>query len=100
MHNDAATQEIKLLDQVLRVQCPPARAQELRQCAHLVDGKLQEIRNNSKTMPIERIALLAALNIAQELITEQHQREQYIETMGAQIRELQQQVSKILNKEE
>lgn len=95
MHNETLTQEIKLLDQILRVQCAPARVQELKQCAHLVDTKLHEVREAGKTLGLERIALLTALNLAQELINEQRQREQYLEAMGAQLNELQQQLEKL-----
>ncbi len=57
---------VHILDREYRVSCPPEERADLLQAAALVDAKMREIRGQSKILGIERVAVLAALNIAHE----------------------------------
>jgi len=63
------TLEIKLLDRELRVACPEDERGELLDAVAYLDKKLREIRDAGKIASVERIALMAALNIAHELLS-------------------------------
>lgn len=57
---------IKVLDRDYTVGCPPERIDSLRAAAALLDAQMREIQGGSKTASLERVAVLAALNIAHD----------------------------------
>lgn len=63
------TLDIKLLDRELRVACPEEERGELLDAVAYLDKKMREIRDSGKIASVERIALMAALNITHELLT-------------------------------
>ncbi|MEO7621455.1 MAG: cell division protein ZapA [Gallionella sp.] len=63
------TLEIKLLDRDLRVACPDEERGELLDAVAFLDKRMREIRDAGKIASIERIALMAALNITHELLS-------------------------------
>ncbi len=65
----AATQEkVRLLDKDYAVTCPPEEREALLDSARLLDSKMREIRDSGKIIGTERIAVMAALNLAHELL--------------------------------
>lgn len=68
MTNTTKTLEIKLLDRELRVACPEEERGELLDAVAFLDKRMREIRDAGKIASVERIALMAALNITHELL--------------------------------
>ena len=60
---------VKILDREFRVACPPDEKAELLDAVTYLDQKMREIRDAGKIASIERIAIMAALNITHELLT-------------------------------
>jgi len=69
MSSTPQTLDIKLLDRELRVACPEEEREDLLDAVAFLDRKMREIRDTGKVASIERIALMAALNISHELLT-------------------------------
>ncbi len=63
------TLDIKILDRELRVACPEEERAELLDAVAYLDKRMREIRDAGKVTSVERIAIMAALNIAHELLT-------------------------------
>ena len=63
------TLEVTILDRPLRVACPEDERAELLDAVAYLDKKMREIRDTGKVTSVERIAIMAALNIAHELLT-------------------------------
>ena len=61
--------EVTLLGRNYRVTCAPGERESLLQAVAYLDGKLNEIKKNSKVTGTERVAVMAALNIAHELLS-------------------------------
>jgi cell division protein ZapA len=68
MNDTTKTLEIKLLDRELRVACPEEERGELLDAVAFLDKRMREIRAAGKIASVERIALMAALNITHELL--------------------------------
>lgn len=67
--SDAAkTIEVTLLGRTYRVACADGERDALMQAVAYLDGKMNDIRKNGKVMGAERIAVMAALNVAHELL--------------------------------
>lgn len=59
---------IRVLDKDYQVACPVDQREALLDSAKLLDEKMREIRNNSKMVGTDRVAVMAALNIAHDLL--------------------------------
>ncbi|MCQ4348807.1 cell division protein ZapA [Pseudomonas stutzeri] len=66
--NQTQTVTVQILDKEYPIACPPQQRANLESAARYVDGKMREIRNSGKVIGADRIAVLAALNIAHELL--------------------------------
>lgn len=69
MNGTTKTLDVKILDRELRVACPEDERGELLDAVAYLDKKMREIRDTGKVASVERIALMAALNITHELLT-------------------------------
>ncbi|MFA6202119.1 MAG: cell division protein ZapA [Gallionella sp.] len=61
--------DVKILDRELRVACPEDEREALLSAVAYLDKKMTEIRDAGKIVNVERIAIMAALNIAHELLS-------------------------------
>ena len=68
MSTPPETLHVTILDRDYGVSCPAEEVEDLRTSARLLDERMRDIRKSGKIVGIERIAVMAALNIAHELI--------------------------------
>lgn len=61
--------DVTILDREFRVACPEDERAELLEAVSYLDKKMREVRDTGKVATVERIAIMAALNIAHELLT-------------------------------
>jgi len=59
---------IRILDKDYQVNCQPEEREALVMSAQLLNEKMEEIRRGSHIIGLERIAVMAALNLAHDLI--------------------------------
>src|SRR5690625_2447841 len=60
--------KIYILDREFMIACPTEERESLLQSAAMLNQKMQEIRDKGKVVGMDRIAVLAALNLAHELL--------------------------------
>ncbi len=58
---------VKILDREYTVGCAPGERDGLLAAARLLDARMREVRGNNRMVAVDRIAVLAALNLAHEL---------------------------------
>jgi cell division protein ZapA len=63
-----STVEVRILDKEYLVTCPEEEQEALLRSARHLDRKMREIRNSGKVFGTERIAVMAALNITNEML--------------------------------
>lgn len=68
MKENTAAAAVKILDKEYRVNCKPEEREALAEAAHYLHNKMINIRTNGKVIGLERIAVMAALNISNELL--------------------------------
>lgn len=61
---------INILGKEYLVACPDEERKQLQSSADYLDRKMREIRDSGKVIGTDRIAVMAALNIAHELLHE------------------------------
>ena len=69
MKADGRPIEVTILDRTLRIACKDEEKEDLLKAVQYLDSKMREIRDSGKVIGAERIAILAALNIAHELLS-------------------------------
>jgi cell division protein ZapA len=69
MADGSKTIEVQLLGRSYRVACEDHERKDLLDAVAYLDAKMSEIRKAGKVMGAERIAVMAALNVAHELLS-------------------------------
>jgi cell division protein ZapA len=59
---------VKILDREYTVGVEPGEREGLTAAAHLLDARMREVRGGNRMAAIDRVAVLAALNLAHELL--------------------------------
>ncbi|MEY1662860.1 cell division protein ZapA [Isoalcanivorax beigongshangi] len=62
---------VHLLDKEYRVSCPPGERDSLLRAARFLDERLRQVRD-ANVIGLERIAVMAALNLSHELLQTSH----------------------------
>ena len=62
------TVSVDILDKEYQVACPPDEEAALTQAARYLDQHMRDIRSTGKVIGLERVAIMAALNISHELL--------------------------------
>ncbi len=73
VENDVSPIEIVVLGKQYRIACQESDHESLLKSAHYLDRKMREIRETGRIIGQDRIAVIAALDIAHELIQTQKQ---------------------------
>lgn len=68
MESPPQTTSVNILDKEYRVSCPPEQQEALIEAAQYLSEKMRDIRAGGKVIGMERIAVMAALNISYELV--------------------------------
>jgi cell division protein ZapA len=77
---------VRILEKEYNVACPVEEKASLLASAELLNGKMREIRDSGKVVGLDRVAVMAALNLANELIKAQGQDEELKNIVGLRIR--------------
>lgn len=67
MADTSSTVSIRVLDREYQVHCPPDQQDALLTAARDLDQRMRDIRRAGNVIGLERIAVMAALNLAYEL---------------------------------
>jgi cell division protein ZapA len=66
--SQANTLTVTILDKEYQVACPEGQEDELLVSAKYLDKQMRSIRDSGRVIGLERIAVMAALNISYELL--------------------------------
>jgi cell division protein ZapA len=68
MDDRSLTLDVSILGREYRVACKESEREELLQAVQYLDRRMRDIRDSGKVSGAERVAVMAALNIAHELL--------------------------------
>jgi cell division protein ZapA len=68
--SDSAPVAVNILDREFLIACTAEERPGLLAAARYLDGKMREMRTGARGAGLDRIAILAALNISHELLNE------------------------------
>ncbi|WP_428608679.1 cell division protein ZapA [Sedimenticola sp.] len=90
---------VRILDKEYRVACKQGEEESLIAAARLVDQKMREIRSSGKVLGTDRIAVMASLNLAHDLLEKQMHKDEANLGINSRLRTMQQKIDAILSKE-
>lgn len=91
---------VRILEKEFRVACPKNQEHALREAAQYLDQQMRQIRQAGRVIGIERIAVMAALNITNELLNLKNKApEQQGETFVQRLKVLQEKIDGVLSQE-
>ena len=89
---------VRLLDRQYEVACPAEERSDLLDSAEYLDAKMREVRDTGKVVGLDRIAVISALNIANELIKLKQQGSVVDGDVGSRLKALRERVEAALEK--
>lgn len=87
---------IRLMDREYQIKCPPEKLADLQEAAIYLDTKMRQAHESGKTLSIDRIIMIAALNISNELVSLKRQKNSFIDNMSLRIQEIQNKIEQAL----
>ena len=93
---DSKAIAVKILSKEFQVNCPAGCEEQLHEAAFYLDQKMKEIRRSGRVIGLERIAMMAALNISHELLSFRQQKEADIQSVNKHIQRLQNKIDTVL----
>jgi len=68
MTQQLAQVSVRILDKEYQVACPAEERTDLLDSAEILNSKMREIRDSGRIVGLDRIAVMAALNMANDLM--------------------------------
>ena len=87
---------VKILEKEYQVACPASERAALLDSAELLNKRMREIRDSGKVVGLDRIAVMAALNMANDMLQAQSRGKALENLLGDRIRQLSNRVDSAL----
>ncbi len=71
MNNSSAQVSVRILDKEYQILCGADERTDLLDSAEMLNEKMREIQNSGRVIGLDRIAVMAALNMANDLLRAQ-----------------------------
>lgn len=79
---------VRILEKEYHVACPAEEKASLLASADLLNEKMREIRDAGKVVGLDRVAVMAALNLANELLESQGRGDELKDIVGLRIKSM------------
>lgn len=96
MSNDNKPVSITILDKEYLIACDEDERELLRRATDLLNAKMRDVKNSGKVIGTERIAVMAALNMAHELLEYKQENDNYTNKVDNLIKRLQNKIDNAL----
>jgi len=94
---EQSTLTVNIMDREFRVNCPDSERQNLIDSADTLDKRMREIRDTGRVIGVDRIAIMAALNLASELLSTEGSTDNIVDTINQSIERMQEKIEQSLN---
>jgi cell division protein ZapA len=98
MNDTHARVSVRILEKEYHIACPMEERSALLDSAEYLNSKMREIRDTGKVVGLDRIAVIAALNMANELIRLRNRDSNLESDVGGRLRILRERVESALEK--
>jgi len=96
MSNTTNTVTVTILGKQYQVSCPTEEVDALTRAARFLDEQMEAIRGSGKVVGLDRVAVMAALNITNDFLSGQHVLNETKDVVGQRIEALNDKVGAVL----
>lgn len=89
---------VRILEKEYQISCPIEARTDLLNSAAMLNGKMREIRDSGKVIGLDRIAVMAALNMANELLKVRGRDEEIETSLGNRLKSMRERVEVAVQK--
>ena len=89
---------VEVLGKPYQLKCAPSEVDSIQKAAEYLDEKMRDLRKNCNILSLDRLAIVAALNIAHELLTFEKNASVQTYAMTQRLRDLQNKIDQALSK--
>jgi cell division protein ZapA len=97
-HQDQARVSVRIMEKEYVVACPYEERSALLDAAEFLNARMREIRDTGKVVGLDRIAVMAALNLAHEFLKGKDRESRLDNGVGQRVRVLRERVEGALGK--
>lgn len=97
MNDIYAHVSVRILEKEYQVSCPASERTDLLDSAEVLNAKMREIRDSGKVVGLDRIAVMAALNMANELLHARAKDQALEGNVGQRLKLMSDRVESVLN---
>jgi cell division protein ZapA len=97
-HQDQARVSVRIMEKEFVVACPYEERSALLDAAEFLNARMREIRDTGKVVGLDRIAVMAALNLAHEILKGKDRESRLDNGVGQRMRALRERVEGALGK--
>lgn len=87
---------VSILDREYQFTCTPEERAALKEAAELLDGRMREVKASGNLMTLERVAVMTALNMSDEILKLRQDGVRRAEQVDRRIRQLADQIDQVL----
>ena len=95
---DQARVSVRIMEKEYMIACPYDERSALLDAAEFLNARMREIRDNGRVVGIDRIAVMAALNLAHEYLKGKDRESRLDSGVGQRVRALRERVEGALGK--
>ena len=88
MSEGVARVSVRILEKEYQVACPAEERDDLMRSAEMLNRKMREIRDSGKVIGLDRIAVMAALNLTNDLLVAQTSDDKIDSKLTGRVRDL------------
>ena len=87
---------VRILDKEYQVACPANERTDLLDSAEVLNAKMREIRDSGRIVGLDRIAVMAALNMANDLLQSINVDKELGRELPPRLKDLESKISRVL----
>lgn len=96
MADEIVRVSVRILEKEYQVSCPASEREALLDSANLLNQKMREIRDSGKVIGLDRIAVMAALNLSHDVLASRELGDRLESDFGLRIKSIRERVESAL----
>ena len=97
MTTESNTLTVSIVGKDYQVACPAGEEQSLREAAHYLHTLMESIRSSGRVVGLDRVAVMAALNVCNELLQSKSQHAEAQDLVNERVQKLSDRVADAIN---
>ena len=93
MTAETKTLTVSIVGKDYQVACPAGEEESLREAAHYLHSLMESIRSSGRVVGLDRVAVMAALNVSNELLQNKNKQTDAQAKVAARVQKLSDQVA-------